>query len=340
MKIDMHCHVIGSGRDFDHPEADIYFNADDNQHWFTWILYHLLQADITHMGGNPDGDCTVTTNEYFELIYRLFAESAEIDGLVLLALDAVYRNGRRAKRKTDLWVSNAFLAGKVRSLNNKLAAEADPEKRAKKFYMGASVNPNQPRAEEALRRVLDDTGVVLLKWIPSAQHIDVDKVSPDFYRTLAERKVPLLCHVGPEYSFPEGIRNMEKDNFLFLRTPLDLGVTVIAAHCASPVFPLKDPNRMKKFRKLMDAYNTKDDIRIWADTSALSLTTRLPIISEIIEMFPAKWLVHGSDFPIPVDGLPHLPFVTKDITPEEYRDILKTRNPFDRDVKIKKAHGF
>jgi len=32
--------------------------------------------------------------------------------------------------------------------------------------------------------------------------------------------------------------------------------------------------------------------------------------------------------------------VTQDITPEEYIGICKTKNPFDRDVKIKQAHGF
>jgi hypothetical protein len=57
-------------------------------------------------------------------------------------------------------------------------------------------------------------------------------------------------------------------------------------------------------------------------------------------MFPAKWLIHGTDFPIPIDGWHHLPFVTPDMTPGEYRDIMKTKNPFDRDVKIKRAHGF
>jgi len=83
-----------------------------------------------------------------------------------------------------------------------------------------------------------------------------------------------------------------------------------------------------------------DSIRLWADTSALSLSTRLPFISEILETFPPDWLVHGSDFPIPIDSWPHLPPVTHDITPEEYIKICRTKNPFDRDVRINRAHGF
>jgi hypothetical protein len=50
--------------------------------------------------------------------------------------------------------------------------------------------------------------------------------------------------------------------------------------------------------------------------------------------------VHGTDFPIPIDGLPHLPWVTTGITPKEYIEICNTKNPFDRDVVIKRAHGF
>ncbi|MBN1254327.1 MAG: hypothetical protein JXA50_03555 [Deltaproteobacteria bacterium] len=60
----------------------------------------------------------------------------------------------------------------------------------------------------------------------------------------------------------------------------------------------------------------------------------------ILDTFPAQWLVHGSDFPIPIDGWAHLPWVIYDMTPEEYIRILKTKNPLDKDFRIKQAHGF
>jgi hypothetical protein len=127
------------------------------------------------------------------------------------------------------------------------------------------------------------------------------------------------------------IRNLER--------PLECGVTVIAAHCATPVFPLINKKIIRDFYLFMKSVNS-DSIRLWADTSALSLSTRLPFISEILETFPPDWLVHGSDFPIPIDSWPHLPPVTHDITPEEYIKICRTKNPFDRDVRINRAHGF
>ena len=70
------------------------------------------------------------------------------------------------------------------------------------------------------------------------------------------------------------------------------------------------------------------------------MSTRIPLIPKVLDIFPHEWLVHGSDFPIPIDGWPHLPWITKDIKPDEYVNILKTENPLDRDVMIKRSHGF
>jgi len=133
---------------------------------------------------------------------------------------------------------------------------------------------------------------------------------------------------------------MKLDNFKNLIKPLECGVKVIAAHCATPVFPLVDKNLIKDFYSFMKDANSDGKVRLWADTSALSLSTRLPFISEILDKFPPEWLIHGSDFPIPIEGWPHLPFITHDITTEEYIRICRTKNPFDRDIRIKRAHGF
>lgn len=157
---------------------------------------------------------------------------------------------------------------------------------------------------------------------------------------LASSRMPLLCHVGPEYTFPEGRRERKLDNFRNLERPLEYGVTVIAAHCATPVFPLIDRNETNKFLAFMKKAHKDGKVQIWADTSALSMTTRILLIPEIVHTFPPEWLVHGSDFPLPFDAWPHLPWVTHDMTPEEYIQIKKTINPLDRDVRIKRGHGF
>jgi len=343
MKIDIHCHALGNSRDLKKIDEDIYFNADDNHLWFTRILYNMVEGDLGRMGADFNQDGRISTGEYFELIYSMLTTSEEIDGLVLLALDAVYspKTGELDEQKTDLWISNVFLNRTVQQLNERLQNESDPEKKKKKFFFGASVSPNRKDWEKEIDYVVTQTDAVLMKLIPSAQHIYLmDDRHQDYYRALASHHMPLLCHVGPEYSFPEGIRKRQLDNFRHLEKPLEYGVTVIAAHCATPVFPLIEKPQIKEFYSFMKNANGDDSVRLWADTSALSLSTRVFLMPTILETFPAHWLIHGSDFPIPIDGWIHLPWVTYDMTPEEYIRIWKTHNPFDKDVRIKLAHGF
>jgi predicted TIM-barrel fold metal-dependent hydrolase len=343
MIIDVHFHVAGNGTDLNNVDNDIYFKADDNNHWFTRILYNLLEEGLEDQGADFNRDGKISTKEYFEFIYERVTSSEEIDGVVLLALDAVYspETGIRDDVKTDLYITNKFLYHKVSELNERLEKESEDRKKNKKFFLGASVSPNRGDWESELNYVLRDTNAVLIKWIPSAQHIHVDdEKHKEFYEALSSNNMPLLCHVGPEYTFPEGIRRKKLDDFRHLAKPLEHGVTVIAAHCATPVFPIIDKNEVKKFYAFMKKANKDGQVRLWADTSALSLSTRIFLIPEIVKTFPPEWLIHGSDFPIPIDGWPHLPWVTHDMAPEEYIQIIKTKNPLDRDVKIKQAHGF
>lgn len=337
MSIDIHCHVIGGGLDIGNADDDVFFNMDDNRHLVTWVVSHMVSSGLSELGGKVLNS-RIATDHYFELLVRLLTESALIDKLVLLALDAVYEDGRIDPIKTDLYISNRYLSRKVKDLNKALK-KAGSDKR---FFYGASISPNR-RKTDWLREidfVCCDKDAVLLKWIPSAQHIEINRVKDEFFSALRETGLPLLCHVGPEYSFPEGIRRKELDMVEHLEKPLSHDIKVIAAHCAAPVFPLIDRNQMRKLAVMMEKNNARGEVKLWADTSALSLSTRLSCIPDILDLFNPEWLVHGSDFPIPIEGWPHLPIVTTDITPAEYKAICETKNPFDRDVKIKKAHGF
>jgi predicted TIM-barrel fold metal-dependent hydrolase len=344
MKIDMHVHVVGRGTDIGQVDENVYFYPDDNNLFFTRILYGLVEKDLEKLGADFDKSGTIDTEEYLTLVYEFLRTSEEIDGVVLLALDAVYdpKSGKLDKKRTDIWVSNRFLAKKVKELNSRLGEGKDPEIRKKRFFYGASVSPNRKDWREELEFVVADPDAVLIKLIPSAQHIHLrDPKHKEFYRFLADKHMPLLCHVGPEYSFPEGIREWRLDSFRCLDKPLENGVTVIAAHCATPVFPPPiNKNEVKEFHAFMKSANPGRKVQLWGDTSAFSLSTRIPLVQEILETFPPKWLVNGSDFPIPIDGWIHLPWVTHGITVEEYLEIKKTQNPLDRDVKIKRAHGF
>ncbi|MFA5354069.1 MAG: amidohydrolase family protein [Thermodesulfovibrionales bacterium] len=341
MKIDIHFHMTGNGKDLKKIQEDVYFNPDDNNLFFTRVLYNLVSEELMRMEGDLDRDGQISTQEYINLCYKVVSDSEELDAVVILGLDGLFspKTGLLDEKKTDLWVSNCFLSKVVRELNDRAGKETDPAK-VKKFFYGASVSPNRANWEEEMDTVVKDPYAVLMKLIPSTQHVTLmDSRHTELYKTLAQHRLPLLCHVGPEYSFPEGIRKKRLDNFRFLEKPLDCGVTVIAAHCATPVFPVIDRNEIREFYRFMKAANS-GGVKLYGDTSAFSLSTRLPILQEVLETFPPEWLVNGSDFPIPIDGWAHLPFFSPDVDIREYINIQKTVNPLDKDVRIKRAFGF
>jgi hypothetical protein len=348
MRIDIHCHVVGKGKDIKQVEEEVYFNPYDNKIdgklVSVWLLYKYVETLLLSMGADKNHDVSVSTDEYLDFLYQKLLESDELDGIVLLAHDAVYdsKTGKIDKKKTDLWVTNRFLFKEVQHLNRRFQDEADITKRKKRFFLGASVSPNRSDWKEELEYVIDNTDAVLLKWIPSAMHIDIKNVPNEFYRMLEEAQLPLLCHVGPELSFAEGMKseNRHLDDFKNLKKPVEAGVKVIAAHCALPLPILSaEPNRFDEFKDFMKSTNS-NGIKLWADTSALTLTNRLPFLPDVKRSIPPEWLVHGADFPIPVDSGILLPLFVPRRDRAEYEDIRNCGNPFDRDIKIKRAFGF
>jgi len=344
MRIDVHCHAMGNGRKFDtKANDDIYYLPEDNFGLIAKVVAYMVRYGLEEYHVQFDRHRVVKTASYFRLLLELLKSSHSIDGIVILALDAVYDLGKKEadKAKTDLFVPNRFLWEKIKQMNEELRSLGS----TKRFFFGASVNPNRQDWEQELDFVINQTDAVLLKWIPSAMHIQPwQRRHLLFYRKLAERELPLLCHVGPEYTFTEGLRHQKYDYYGHLKLALDAGVKIIAAHCGLPVIPQFDkvhtlqphsrPYRVKDFANFMKKYNTDTDIRIWTDTSALLLLTRSDLIEEVLEYIPTKWMVHGTDFPIPIDRPDSLPTILRRVftnirfdDPECY-----SKNPFDRDI--------
>jgi uncharacterized protein len=336
-RIDIHFHLLGKDDDFEAAEKGraLYWSPGDNQHWQTWItngyvegMLRLYQHDLGLHG-------KLTTEQYAEIAYRSLASSTEIDAIVLLALDAVFTEDHTIDRvKTDLWVPNDYLAERTSKLN----ARFSQENLAKRFYLGASVHPYREDWQDRLEQALQ-LKAVLLKIIPSVQIVDFAKVAPAFWTAVAASKLPLLVHVGAEYAFPEGRRNPELDHIDQIKFPLDQGVKVIVAHCGSRVFPV-DPDYVDELVQLMKRYNTGGDIRLWADTSALLMASRVAVVKRIKKLIPSEFLVHGSDFPVPVDPFAYNPLDFPEMTLKTFVKISETNNHLDQDVLIKRAIGF
>ena len=343
MAIDIHFHVLGTDKDWDKASRGeaLFYDPTDNEHWVTYLTRHdvELQLDVYEHQIGLSGK--LTTDTYFEIARRTLMRSKEVDTIVLLALDAVFRSDGEIDRKvTDLWVPNTYLAGRIAQENQKLASAGYANKR---FRLGASVSPYRRDWRDRLQEAWD-LGACLVKVIPSVMHVDWREVPSAYFQMLNDLHLPLLAHVGGEYAFPEGRRRQDLDQATLLRTPLDAGVTVIAAHCGSPLFP-NDPNYIDELAGMMAQYNQGPEPRLWADTSALTMGTRVEVVKKVLAKIPGKYLLHGSDFPVESDAVPFTPLAfPKSKYPKmtwgKYADFVGMQNPLDRDIAIKRAVGF
>jgi predicted TIM-barrel fold metal-dependent hydrolase len=249
----------------------------------------------------------------------MLGQSRHVGRAVVLALDgAVDDRGNLDAARTEFYVPNEFVAA--------LAA------RHTNLLFGASVNPYRPDALARLDRAAADHAV-LVKWLPSIQLIDpADECLAPFYRRMAELRLPLLVHAGAEHSF-----TWSKDAFADparLRLPLNLGVTVIAAHAAWP--GRHDGERdVDRLASLMKEYPN-----LYADISSLTQINKLGALREVLRRpeFRGR-LVYGTDFPLINMPIVSPWFFPLDLSLRQRWQISRIKNPWDRDVALKQALG-
>jgi len=169
-----------------------------------------------------------------------------------------------------------------------------------------SVHPYRKDALEELTK-WGERGIKMIKWLPNSQGIHPENPHIDeYYQVMKKYNMVLLSHTGDEHSIdPPGLDN-GRGNPLHLRRPLDLGVKVIAAHCASEgkSKDFENPgnnyvSNFKLFMRLMDDPKYKD--LLYADISAVTAFMRIgePLTTIIDRDDLHHRLVYGSDYPVP-----------------------------------------
>ena len=254
--------------------------------------------------------------KYLDDLLSELRASRHVQQAVLLGMDGVYdQNGRLDQQHTDFLISNDYVLKTARAYPNE-------------FLAGVSINPQRRDAVDEVHRCAD-AGASLVKVLPNAQQFDpADPRYKAFYRTLAERKLPFLSHVGYEFSL------IGKDQSLGdpdrLRTALDEEVTVIAAHACSYGLMLYE-KFLPTFHDLAKRYPN-----FYADISALTLPNRLRMLLHL-RRYPEihDRLLFGTDYPLSVF---HLAAWGRVALGTLY-DIVRTKNRFDRQVLVCRGLG-
>jgi mannonate dehydratase len=338
MIIDVHVHMAGVG-DQTYGTERCHLSREFRES----LQFKLLLAQH----GLSDSELTDTKMQ--KIVIDEVKAAKKVDKVVLLAMDKVYDRSHNPlpdddslPEKTQFYTPNECVA--------KLAQE-NPDK----VLFGASVHPDRPNALDDLQTV-KAWGAKLVKWLPSSQNIDpLRHEYRDFYRKLKELNLPLLCHLGAEHTIPMPIERLGSDRWKdgawryaaqnrpdVIVPALQEGATVIAAHCATPVW-FDDPDYTTDFIRLM--YTAMDNgWNLYADISALALPRLLcPKRYEAAKRVANEKGIHsrlvlGSDFPIWVDSA--APDLVGGLSKEELLGLLGKSNSFDRNVEVLKSLGF
>lgn len=168
-----------------------------------------------------------------------------------------------------------------------------------------SVHPYRQDAITELEKWAEK-GVKIVKWLPNAMGMNpADSTIIPFYKTMIKHNMVLLSHAGEEKAV-EAEELQKLGNPLLYRLPLDLGLKVIIAHCASlgENEDLDSPGNenvqnFDLFLRLMD--EVKYEGKLFGEISAITQYNRfdgpLKILLEREDLHPR--LLNGSDYPLP-----------------------------------------
>ncbi|UPT75582.1 MAG: amidohydrolase family protein [Elusimicrobiota bacterium] len=237
---------------------------------------------------------------FVDRVIEKMKASTRVEKGVLLALDGIYGDdGRLDEARTHMLISNDAMFDACARSGGRLLP-------------GASINPARRDALDELERCAA-RGAVLIKVLPNAQVFDpAAKRFTAFYRALARHKIPLLSHIGVEYSVKardQAVGNPER-----LERALKEGATVIAAHACSSGHVISQPHVETMVRLV------REQPRFFMDASALTLPNRVGIARHL-RRHPETFerLLFGSDYPLPV--------------------LWPGSNPFDRHAAALEALG-
>jgi hypothetical protein len=303
--IDMHVHLVGNGS----GGTGCWLRVRGWRRPFAALMLHHIGLPLSALNGDLD-------RLYVERLLELVAGSS-LGAIVLLAQEQVYdEQGHLLPDAGAFYVPNDYVL--------KLAAQH------REFLPAVSIHPARPDALEELEACLA-AGAVMMKCLPNCQNINCNnRRFTRFWERMAEAGLPLLAHTGGEHTLPVVRREYSDPRNLSL--PLECGVKVIAAHCATKS-GLFDPEYFQVFADMTRLFPN-----LYGDTSAFNVPIRGRHVPECLREPLRERMLHGSDFPVPVHG--HFPWAKGFVDWKTFRRWEHHPNVLERDYQLKRAMGF
>lgn len=305
--VDMHVHTAGIGA----GGSGAFVNEvmrENLRFPFYLRAFGVSQAEL-----EAEGDGLVIAR-----ISAAVAASRRVDKAVVLALDGVVAEGELDRAATQVYVPNGFVAAQTAKYPN--------------LCFGASVNPYRSDAIARLERARRQ-GAVLLKWIPNIMAIDpADEAIRPFYEALVELDLPLLSHAGQERSFARAQDALGDPRRLEL--PLQVGVTVIAAHIASTGASGGEDN----FARILPMFARYENL--YSEISSLTAINKLGYLERALATpgLPER-LLYGTDWPLQFFPLVSPFYQLPGIGARRAKSVAAIDNAWDRDVALKESMG-
>lgn len=303
--IDAHVHVVGRGA----GNTGCWLHLGGWRRGMAALMLRHMGLPASALAGDLD-------RLYVERLLELVRASS-LGAVVLLAQEQVYDDhGQPVEDGGLFYVPNDYVLGLART--------------HREFLPAVSIHPARRDALEELERCLAG-GAAMMKCLPNCQNINCnDPRFKKFWERMAQAGLPLLAHTGGEHTLPVVRREYSDPRSLTL--PLECGVTVIAAHCATKS-GLTDPEYFHVFAEM-----TRRFPNLFGDNSAFTVPIRGRHVRTCARAPLVERIVHGSDLPVPVYG--HCPWLRGFINWETFRRWEREPNVLEKDYQLKRAMGF
>src|SRR5260221_8070757 len=298
--VDMHVHIVGNGS----GNTGCWLRVSPMRRPMAGLMLRHVGLPSAALKGDLD-------RLYVERLLELVRESSLV-AVVILAQEQVHNDkGKAMPEVGSFYVPNEYVLSLAR--------------RHEEFLPAVSIHPARPDALEELERCLAG-GAVMMKCLPNCQNINCnDRRFTRFWERMAEAKLPLLAHTGGEHTMP--VVRPEYADPRVLALPLECGVNVIAAHCATRS-GLADPEYFHIFAGL-----TRRFANLYGDTSAFNVPLRGRHVPACLREPLRERMVHGSDYPVPVHG--HWAWMRGFVNWPTFRRWERHPNVLERDYQLK-----